>query len=80
MQKAYQLYFKDGDSKFYVRAVILGGNPFIQIVPAWFDEEIAIYEEDKATEYVRMLTEQFSEANGLEFGMEEVTVDDAVRR
>lgn len=80
MQKAYKLYFKDEGGKYYVKAVMLGGNPFIQIIPAWFDEEIAIYEKDKATEYVRMLTEQFSEANGLEFGMEEVTVDDAVRR
>lgn len=80
MQETYKLYFKDDGGKYYVKAVILGGNPFIQIIPAWFDEEIAIYEEDKAIEYVRMLTEQFSEANGLEFGMEEVTVDDAVGR
>lgn len=80
MEKVYKIYFSDEIAKFYIKAVILGGNPFIQIMPAWFDEEIAIYEEDKAREYVRMLKEQFSEANGLEFGMEEVTKYGAVGR
>lgn len=57
-KKLYKIYWNSDISKIYVRAVVFGGNPFVQIVPAWFDEEIAIYEEDKAKEYVRLLNEE----------------------
>lgn len=71
--KYYKLYFKelDNNSKYYVRALTFGGDPFVQIIPAWFEEDIGIYEEDKANAYVKMLQEQNPKGT-LEFGKEEI--------
>lgn len=71
--KKCKIYFCDEEKiKFYIRGVILGGDPFIQVIPTWLGDEVAIYEEDKAKEYVRMLNDEFSEIDKITFGTEEV--------
>lgn len=51
--KRYKIKIKN--TGIYVRAVVFGGNPFIQIIPAYFEGEIGIFEEDKAEKYVEEL-------------------------
>lgn len=74
--KVYKLYFKEknNDNKYYVGALSFGGDPFVQIIPAWFEEDIGIFPEDKADACIKMLSEQFPETD-LEFGKEEITND-----
>jgi hypothetical protein len=57
-KKLYKIYWNGDTSKFYVRGVVFGENPFIQVIPAWYEDEIARYEEDKAKEFVRLLNEE----------------------
>lgn len=53
--RCFKIKMKDTNT--YIRAVMFGGNPFIQVIPAFFDEEIGVFEEDKAKKYVEMLNE-----------------------
>lgn len=73
--KAYKIYFKDKDDeeKFYAKAVTFGGEPFIQIIAAFFEEDIGIFEKDKAEKYVEMLNEQNKKTN-IQFGLEETEI------
>lgn len=67
----YKLYFKEKehDEKYYIKAVTFGGEPFIGIIPAFCDEEIGIFEKDKAEKYVELLNKQ-NEKAPIEFRME----------
>ena len=56
--KLYKIYFIYKDIKNYVKAIVLGGEPFVHIIPAGLDEEIGIFEEDKAKKYVELLNEE----------------------
>lgn len=61
------------DDVFYVKAIVFGTNPFLQIIPTWQITEAAWYEEDKAKKYCEDLNNQkeMIEA-GLKFSLEEV--------
>lgn len=71
--KAYKISFKDDKEKFYVKTVTLGGEPFIQIIPAFFEEDIGFFEKDKAEKYVEMLNKQYEKTN-IQFGLEETEI------
>lgn len=61
------------DDMFYVKAIVFGTNPFLQIIPTWQITEAAWYEEDKAKKYCQELNKQkeMIEA-GVKFSLEEV--------
>lgn len=65
--KYYKIKIKNTD--IYVDAVIIGGEPKIQIIPSWEKETAAIFEEDKAKGYLKMLNENHKL---IEYELEEV--------
>lgn len=72
--KLYKIKLMGAD--LYIRAVYFdtsGGEVKLGIIPAFEDEEAAIYEEDKAKKYCEVLNEQNKEAN---FIMEEVNINE----
>lgn len=71
--EVYKIYFEDNNEIFYIKALAFGGEPFIKIIPAWSENDIGLFEKEKAEKYVALLKEQNKETT-LKFGFEKAGI------
>ena len=56
----YKLYFEieNKDYRIYVKNFIIGGEPFIKVVPALEKDDAGIFEKDKAEKYIEIIKDE----------------------
>lgn len=76
IKELYRICLKDKlDKKLYVKAITLGGKPYTGIIPAFTEDDAAMFEKDKADAYKKMLEKEIQGENSLKVELEKIKVD-----
>lgn len=76
IKELYRICLKDNnDKKLYVKAITFGGEPFTGIIPAFTDNDAAMFEKDKADAYKKTLEKELADNKNLKIELEKIKVD-----